>query len=163
MYIPSNIIKLPNIVLFPDLASSGGANTVATFNSASSDANYRFFDLEQNTNYSLSGVDKSIITVTKKTLVRATLRQSDVITNQSYLYGIFDSTSNLQLGCQGGYGLLLNSFASPHGGTLAQYHNSADAIVDANTSFYLKIISVSPSGGGIYPEASKIYLFQLEP
>ena len=161
MYIPSNIIRMPSVLLFPDQLSTGGANTKATFTNASSDPNYKSFDLELNTNYSINSLDTSIITVTKKTLVRATLRQATVAQNQGYLYGIFDSTTNLQLGCQGGYGYLNNSYASPNGGGLYQYHNSADAILEANTSFYLKIVSVT-SGGGIYPNASKIYLFQLE-
>lgn len=163
MYIPSNIIRMPNVFLFPDQLNTGGANTKATFSSARTDPNYKSFDLEENTNYSIDSVDTSILTVNKKTLVRATLRQYTTASNQGYLYGIFDSTTNLQLGCQGGYGYLSTSYASPNGGGLYQYHNSADAILEANTSFYLKIVSVTPSGGGIYTSASKIYLFQLEP
>jgi len=162
MYIPSNIIRMPSVLLFPDQLNTGGANTKATFTNASTNPNYKFFDLEQNTNYSINNLDTSVITVTKKTLIRATLRQATAAQNQGYLYGIFDSTTNLQLGCQGGYGYLSNSYASPNGGALHQYHNSADAILDANTSFYLKIVSVTPSGGGISTQASKIYLFNLE-
>lgn len=169
MYIPSNILRMPSVLLFPDESDTVGADLKATFTNASLDSNYISFGLEQNTNYSINSLDTSIITVTKKTLVRATLRQKvwlsgyQPIQNQSYLYGIFDNTTNLQLGCQGGFGFLYASYPTPNGGGLNQYHNSADAILEANTSFYIKTVSVTPSGGGILPIASKIYLFQLEP
>ena len=162
MYVPSNIIRLPNIVLIPDQINTGGAGTKATFTNAQASSSYSHFDLEENTNYTIE-VDTTVITVTKKTLVRATLKQYTTATNQSYLYGIFDNTSNTQLGCQGGYGYLNASYGTPNGGALNNYHNSADAIIEANTSFYLKIVSVSPSGGGVYAKHSKVYLFQLEP
>ncbi len=165
MYVPSNIIKLPNVFLIPDSLSSGGAGTKVVFSNASIDANWKYFDLELNTNWSLD-VTNTVITVTKKTLVRSVMRQVSVTDNQRFQSGIFDNSNDLQLGKQGGWHIANSNFggslAWPNGINLAHLHNSADAIVDANTSFYIKITLVTPSGGGIRYYASSLALFQLE-
>lgn len=163
MYIPSNIVRLPNIILIPDQIASGGAGTKATFTSV--DSGYRYFDLEENTNYSIGG-DTSAITVTKKTLIRATLHPytlPTLSTQQNYLFGIFDNITNVQIGSQGGFGYIVQTAGtSPNGVTLYNYHNFAEAVVDANTSFYIKIVTATSTNAGIYYQASKVYLFQLE-
>lgn len=166
MYVPSNILRLPSITLFADNTATGGVGTIASFLTASTNSNYQVIGLENNPNWSIDATGQ-LITVTKKTLIRASMKpQPCTVSSVRFQFGIFDNSTSNRLGTEGGFDWLSaanGNAAWPNGGNLSHVHNTADAIVDANTTFNIKITFVTSTAiKGFRNPISYIQLYQLE-
>jgi hypothetical protein len=158
-----NILRMPNIMIAPDTYTGTHLNKIISFVNYNTDPiSNSTFSGEKCNCISIDSITNTILTTTKKILVRVKLTTLLTAAGTNYVdWAIYNSVDNSTLGMNGRNGFFYNT--SNKLSTLNFGNYEAIAIIPANTSFYIKCFSASgTAGAALNSIGSNIAIFQLE-